>query len=348
MVARPPAELRRINPTLDLKCGLFRFRRHFQRALLHHRLRPARHHDGIPAGGQADVFTVTSVNLVVEEKVRFKPLGAQRINASDGIANFECCRRRLAGLVLHAEGDGLRRRAVEQHIDFAAKAEVLRALAGVEGNLRLALAGVPAEELDDPVLQRQSAERVAQRLLVEHREVQPQAFGVGRIIPVAVKRSGRRRVAPAVALPHRECVGADRLKRRRDPGLVVDLHEKAAPALLDQFGLRRSLLHLHARLGIDVNAEEAPRIQHRLQFRGVLLLQRCVEGFALFGAERFTDELRRLDDALDLRRERLPLDTFDLQQRSGVRRREQKQPQAARHDSKPIPSKFHNLILCWG
>jgi len=76
---------------------------------------------------------------------------------------------------LHLAG----RQTIEQHIHIIAIADVLRPLAHIERNLRLALAGVAAVELDDPVLKSQPAQLLAQGLFVVHLHVQPKLGRVG-------------------------------------------------------------------------------------------------------------------------------------------------------------------------
>src|SRR4029450_11591615 len=83
------------------------------------------------------------------------------------VTNLERRHCRTAILVLHTKRDGPRWHTVEQHVCFAAEAQVLRTLPHVEGNLRFAFAGVAAVELKDAILQCQSTERFAQRCLVE-------------------------------------------------------------------------------------------------------------------------------------------------------------------------------------
>ncbi len=55
---------------------------------------------------------------------------------------------------------------LEQHVDLVAEAQVLRALADVERQLGLALAGVAAVELDDAIFQLQARQVLVQRLAV--------------------------------------------------------------------------------------------------------------------------------------------------------------------------------------
>jgi hypothetical protein len=53
-----------------------------------------------------------------------------------------------------------------------------------------------------------------------------------------------------------------------DAGLVADLDQEGAPALGDELGPGRPLHHLHPALGVDVDLEQAVRIEDRLDRRG--------------------------------------------------------------------------------
>ena len=63
-----------------------------------------------------------------------------------------------AVVVLHVQHHRDRGLAGEEDVDVAPEAQVLRPLADVEADLGLALAGVAAVDLDDPVLDRQAGE----------------------------------------------------------------------------------------------------------------------------------------------------------------------------------------------
>jgi hypothetical protein len=116
----------------------------------------------------------------------------ERIHAIKGVANLKGRHGRLAVFVLHPQRYGPRWLAVEQHIGFAAKSDVLCALTGVKHNLGLAPARVPAEELDDAVFEGQPAQGVLERLFVVHRQVEPKIAGIRRRVRAAEELSGRR------------------------------------------------------------------------------------------------------------------------------------------------------------
>ena len=317
MIARPPAEERRINPALHLERRLARLRIHDQREQLRHGLRPAREGDGIAPCRQPEILAIAPIHLVLEEEVWLQPLRAQRIHPPRLVTNLEGRHRCLPVLVPHSERHRLRFHTIEEHIRLAAKAQVLRALPGVEGDLPLPFPGVAAEELDDSILQRQTAQRLAQRLLVEHRQVHPQVFQLWRIILISVERAGGRGILASVAFPGRERVGADRDQGRRGAGFILHLHEKGPPALLHQLRFRRALPHLHAHLRIDVHLEEHARIQHLLDRGGVLRHRSDGQRGQLGIGQRRADAGQRIRHALNLRVKWLPLDVRHHRERRG-------------------------------
>jgi len=110
----------------------------------------------------------------VEREVRRQPLRGRRVHAALPVANRDGGGGRLTVLVEHAERQLVRRVRREQDLDVAAEAEVLRALADVERDLRRPLAHVAAVELDHAVLELQPGQLLAgQRPAGEERQVQP-------------------------------------------------------------------------------------------------------------------------------------------------------------------------------
>ena len=95
-------------------------------------------------GGSEQRLAVGPIDLVVKEKIGSQPAGRVRINASQLVADDESGRRRLAVEILHAQDDFDGRHAVKQDRHAVAKAEVLRPLADVKADVRLALARRPA------------------------------------------------------------------------------------------------------------------------------------------------------------------------------------------------------------
>ncbi len=105
----------------------------------------------------------------------------------------------------------------------------------------------------------------------------------------------------------------------------MNLDQKAAPPLLHQFRLGRTLLHLDAHLGIDVHTKQAAFIECLLQLRGVLLADGGFHGGTLVGGKRFADELGGLHHTAGLRFERLPFHAIHERQRGGeLRKRSQR------------------------
>src|SRR5262245_56957739 len=103
----------------------------------------------------------------MKRKIRRQPLGHRRIDAALGVTDRQACGRRLAVFVENAKSDDMCRLAIEDDIHLVAETEILRPLADVERNLRFALARIAAVKLDDAVFERQSPERLSERLGVE-------------------------------------------------------------------------------------------------------------------------------------------------------------------------------------
>ena len=112
MVARPPAELCGIDPTLDLKArALSRTtilaaraasRLHDRELLrLRNRFRTAPELHLVRAGRKLHEFTISAVHLRVEREVGRQALGARRIHAALRVANDECRDRRRTRFVAH-------------------------------------------------------------------------------------------------------------------------------------------------------------------------------------------------------------------------------------------------------
>ena len=173
MIARPPAELRRIDPAFHLEVGFCERRRDGHRDDFGDGFGATRELDGVVSFRQANRFSVRAINLRVKGKVGREPLGLRRIDAALRVANDERRHGGLAVLVHHAEDDGARGQAAEENIDLAAEAEILGALADIEGEPGFALADVAAVEGDDAVLDLQSAQRLAHRLAIIHFAVEP-------------------------------------------------------------------------------------------------------------------------------------------------------------------------------
>ena len=148
-------------------------------------------------------------------KVRCKPLGLLRIHAAKFVANFKTGGGRLAVFVEHLKRELAGLLAVKEQIDIAAEAEILRSLANVEAELGVAFASVATVKLDAAILQGQATERFGERLGIVHRQAKP------TIDDLALRRIGVR-----------SGVWAAGDEFRSNTGLVVDLNQETAPALL--------------------------------------------------------------------------------------------------------------------
>ena len=72
-----------------------------------------------------------------------------------------------------------RRLAREKNVDLAAEAQILRSLADIEADPRLALAGVAAINLHDAILEAQSGKGPLERPVIEHDHIGPALNDVG-------------------------------------------------------------------------------------------------------------------------------------------------------------------------
>ena len=290
VIPRPPAELRRVDPTLEFEGERLLFTGHLRRFRFRDIFRTARVFDGVFAGRQLFRLAVGAIHLRMKSKVRREPLGLRRINAPLIVPNDEHRGGWLPVFVKHVKSHFAGRQNVEQRIHIVAITDVLRPLPDVERDLRLPLAGVATVKLEDPIFEVQAAQQFAQRLLAEHLQIEPQ---LGRIRPrripaLAISLIRRRRARPA--LVQRERVRAHRAQFGRHPGFVVDFDQELPPALFSQFRFRRSRRDLHARLRVDVHAEQTILVEHALDgFAGLIgvgLLERRFQRLFVGVAER--------------------------------------------------------------
>ena len=106
---------------------------------------------------------------------------------------------------------------------------------------------------------------------------------------------------------HGERLRARRPERRRDARLVVDLDQELAPALLHEAMGRGAGIDLHARLGIDGDADQAERIERLLDRPERLVVVRLPERGLDGSRERLSQELQRFLQAPDMDAQRLEL-----------------------------------------
>ena len=81
MVARPPTELRRINPAFDLEAGALQLPGDDDRLLAGDRFRPARKLHRVAPLWQTHRFPISPIDLRMKREVRRQPLGLGRIDA---------------------------------------------------------------------------------------------------------------------------------------------------------------------------------------------------------------------------------------------------------------------------
>src|SRR5262245_40250256 len=82
MIARPPAQLARIDPTLHFERAGLRRLFDVHRLRLRNRFRTAREFHGIRARRQFKSLTIRTVNLRVKREVGSKPFGLRWVNAA--------------------------------------------------------------------------------------------------------------------------------------------------------------------------------------------------------------------------------------------------------------------------
>src|ERR1041385_5907278 len=130
----------------------------------------------------------------------------------------------------YAKYNRLRRQTIEEEIDIVAKTEVLGSLPHVKRDARLSLAGITAVKLDDPVIQAQTGKLAAQRLAVEHLQIEPPILHLrlGSSLKglVGCRRGGTTFI-------QRKRVRAEGAKLGGRAGFILDLYEKNPPALFD-------------------------------------------------------------------------------------------------------------------
>ena len=106
------------------------------------------------------------------------------------------------------------------------------------------------------------------------------------------------------------------MKLGSDTGLVANLDKEVTPALLNQLPLGRAGVYLDARLGVDVDIDEALGIEDLLHLSdglgGVRLAKRLVEPFLHLRRKRFAQVIFGLNEPLNLRLQRLKSDVMDF------------------------------------
>jgi hypothetical protein len=150
VIAGIPAARGQVDPALELESlgtrrGAVRRLRNCDLLMQNPVFRTARVSDVIRSRRQAERFAVGSINLVVKKEVVPQPARTGRVNAVAPVANDELGRRRSAVVVDDFQRHVDRRLALKQQIHLAVEAQVLRALADVERELRLSRTAVATE-----------------------------------------------------------------------------------------------------------------------------------------------------------------------------------------------------------
>lgn len=102
---------------------------------------------------------------------------------------------------------------------------------------------------------------------------------------------------------------ADAAEFGGDSRFVMNLDQESAPALFDKNRFGRPGGNFDARLGIDVDADEAVGIEDFLGLIGSIVTAFCekgLEGFLIFRQEGSALVIERFGNTLQLRRQRLP------------------------------------------
>jgi len=172
MVARPPPEGRRVNPTTHLEILTGRTRVDRDPANLGDRFGFVAKFDFKFAIRQPNRVSVGSIPLRVKAEIGREAFGLQLIDPTLCIAENKCGGRRPGVLVAHnPQRDVARRRAAERCRDFIAASHVLGALTQRKRKLRRLSTRSLAVKLDDPVSDREPAERRCQRLAIEELKI---------------------------------------------------------------------------------------------------------------------------------------------------------------------------------
>ena len=166
VVAGEPAAQRRLDPAFEaeifaVRCHAGRDR---DRRPLHPVFGATGELNGVIPGGKRDRLAVGPVDLIVEEEVGGETTGGIGMDAAEPVAEHERRGCRSAVVVTDAEGHRHRRKTFKEDRDGGPEAEILRPLADVEPERRLALPGVAGMELKDAVFEGEPRQLVFQRL----------------------------------------------------------------------------------------------------------------------------------------------------------------------------------------
>ena len=205
--------------------------------------------------------------------------------------------------IADAKGNVPCRQRGEENGHVVAIADVLRALADVERDLRRPLSAVAAEDLENDVLHAKAREPRRHRPLVVDGNARPPIAGVAR-------RQGGLRLGRAVrGDEHVSAVRAVDAQRSGDLGLVEHLHQKQPRAPFHELRLRRPLVDADATLRIDADNREHVLVQSRLNLLGRLRFDPGGDGgvqrLPILRRERLSQIAERGFDASGLLRERL-------------------------------------------
>ena len=318
VVAGPPAEPGGVDPALDGERRLLpgapaRASATVSDCVSRVRLGPAAELDAVRAGREPEHLAVGPVDLRVKREVRGEALRLRRIDPALSVANHEAGHGRLAGFVPHAPAHGLRRADIERdrhRVAAPVDRRDQRALRPdeLEREARAARAGVAAVDLEDAVLQLETAQRLGEWLPVEHHQVEP------AVRDLVLRGAGKR--ARLVARCAKGGVGA---------GAVVHLHQELPPAAFHQLRLRGAERGGGCRPGVDRHARETMAIEHALNrlhgLRRAAELSGRVEALLVGGGEGRAEIVGGGDETLDLREQGLEIDAPDDRQVRPARRR---------------------------
>jgi hypothetical protein len=270
---------------------------------------PAREHRQV-AGGEQDDPAVAPVDLLLEEEIGGEPLGLGRVDVVRPVEEGEPGRRRGPVGVSDGQPDGDGRPDFEEDRGLAPEAEVLRPLADVEPDRRLAAARLTAVEQRQGVLDLQAAQPGRKRRIGEHLRLEEPLL---RPAAVLVVDEGE------LVLPGHAQLGDPRVDRPglraadpeglRDRAFVEHLDDdRRVPCLLEH-RRRRPPGDLDARLGVDRDDEQDVRVDEALDRPSVRGL---FEPVGDLGRQRPAQEPQRLGQPPRVRRQRLRFDVGDL------------------------------------
>src|SRR6266403_2133491 len=180
----------------------------------------------------------------------------------------------LTVLVVHAQGDRVRRERGKEKGDVIAKADILSSLTDVEADDGRSLAGVATVNFKDLVIDRQARQALGHRRILIERNIGPAVRSLLRSQFHRWLRGFRGLYV------HVSRVWTLYLELRGHARIVADFDQKDPGARFDQFRPGTARLNFHAALGVDLNDGQNVSVQNALQASNGFGLVRLGHGLA--------------------------------------------------------------------